>query len=51
MKKEGLDRGAGGNGRMAKTRRGLEWERYFTRKGISPYDANRLGVPNSLDSQ
>jgi ribonucleoside-diphosphate reductase alpha chain len=39
MKEEVLDRKADGNGALADTRKGLEFRRYFTREGLSPYDA------------
>src|SRR3954467_480733 len=38
MKEEVLDRKAEGNGSLAKAHKGLEFRRYFTREGISPYD-------------
>ena len=38
MKEEVLERKAGGNGHLAK-RKGLEFERYFTKEGIPPFDA------------
>src|SRR5216110_1841274 len=38
MKEEVLETKAGGNGHLTKTQRGLEFRRYFTREGISPYD-------------
>ncbi|MBI4472172.1 MAG: vitamin B12-dependent ribonucleotide reductase, partial [Acidobacteria bacterium] len=39
MKEEVLERAAGGSANLTKTQRGLEFRRYFTREGISPYDA------------
>src|SRR5690349_12717804 len=39
MKEEVLDRKADGNGNLTKSQKGLEFRRYFTREGISPYDA------------
>jgi ribonucleoside-diphosphate reductase alpha chain len=39
MKEEILERKADGNGSRAKANKGLEFRRYFTREGISPYDA------------
>src|SRR5256712_536379 len=38
MKEEALERTAGGNGNLTQTKKGLEFRRYFTREGISPYD-------------
>src|SRR5437016_1465901 len=38
MKEEVLERKADGNGAGSKTQKGLEFRRYFTREGISPYD-------------
>src|SRR5216117_3158954 len=38
MKEEILDRKADGNGDLTTARKGLEFRRYFTREGISPYD-------------
>src|SRR5918912_370716 len=38
MKEEVLERKAEGNGNQARAKRGLEFRRYFTREGISPYD-------------
>src|SRR2546425_5710755 len=38
MKEEVLDTKADGNGTLTKTQKGLEFRRYFTREGISPYD-------------
>ena len=38
MKEEVLERKAGGTGSPAKTQTGLEFRRYFTREGISPFD-------------
>src|SRR5467141_2369274 len=38
MKEEVLERTAGGNGNLTQTKKGLEFRRYFTREGISPYD-------------
>jgi len=41
MKEEVLEskaRAGGGNGHLTKTQRGLEFRRYLTREGISPYD-------------
>ena len=37
MKEEILERRAGGNGQM-KPGKGVEFRRYYTREGISPYD-------------
>jgi ribonucleoside-diphosphate reductase alpha chain len=39
MKEEVLERKADGTGIVAKAKKGLEFRRYFTREGISPYDA------------
>src|SRR5882724_6126242 len=39
MKEEVLERKTGGNGHMAKAGKGLEFRRYYTREGLSPYDA------------
>jgi len=39
MKEEVLETTAGGNGHVAETRRGLDFRRYFTRDGVSPYDS------------
>src|SRR5262245_11079155 len=39
MKEEILDIKAGENGSPTPTRKGLEFRRYFTREGISPYEA------------
>src|SRR5438094_8519579 len=39
MKEEVLERKADGNGDLTKAHKGLEFRRYFTREGISPYDA------------
>ena len=39
MKEEVLDRKADGNGDLSVTKKGLEFQRYFTREGMSPYDA------------
>ena len=39
MKEEVLERKADGNGNLAKPDKGLEFRRYFTREGISPYSA------------
>jgi ribonucleoside-diphosphate reductase alpha chain len=39
MKEEVLERKADGNGNLTKAKKGLEFRRYFTREGISPYDA------------
>ena len=39
MKEKVLETTAGGNGHLTKTQKGLEFRRYFTREGISPYDA------------
>ncbi len=39
MKEEVLERKADGNGSLAAAKKGLEFRRYFTREGISPYDA------------
>src|SRR5207249_9110707 len=38
MKEEVLERKADGNGNLTQTKKGLEFRRYFTREGISPYD-------------
>ncbi|HYR91390.1 MAG TPA: vitamin B12-dependent ribonucleotide reductase [Terriglobia bacterium] len=38
MKEEVLERTADGNGNLTKAQKGLEFRRYFTREGISPYD-------------
>src|SRR5438093_4534934 len=38
MKEEVLERKTGGTGSPAKTQTGLEFRRYFTREGISPFD-------------
>ena len=38
MKEEVLERKADGNGAGGKIQKGLEFRRYFTREGISPYD-------------
>ena len=38
MKEEILERKPDGNGAGGKTQKGLEFRRYFTREGISPYD-------------
>src|SRR5881409_3831341 len=38
MKEEVLEQKAGGNGDLTKGPKGLEFGRYFTREGISPYD-------------
>jgi ribonucleoside-diphosphate reductase alpha chain len=38
MKEEILERQPDGNGAGGKTQKGLEFRRYFTREGISPYD-------------
>src|SRR2546427_1113131 len=38
MKEEVLERTAGGNGNLTQTKKGLEFRRYLTREGISPYD-------------
>src|SRR5881296_2104341 len=38
MKEEVLEQKAGGNGDLTKGHKGLEFGRYFTREGISPYD-------------
>jgi ribonucleoside-diphosphate reductase alpha chain len=38
MKEDVLDIKAGENGGLKKGRKGLEFRRYFTREGISPYD-------------
>src|SRR5947208_11495303 len=38
MKEEVLEQKAGGNGDLTKGRKGLEFRRYFTGEGISPYD-------------
>jgi ribonucleoside-diphosphate reductase alpha chain len=39
MKEEVLERKAGGNGHLAKAAKGLQFGRYFTKDGISPFDA------------
>ena len=39
MKEEVLERKADGNGNLAKVAKGLEFRRYFSREGVSPYDA------------
>jgi ribonucleoside-diphosphate reductase alpha chain len=39
MKEEVLTRKADGNGNLTKASKGLEFRRYFTREGLSPYDA------------
>src|SRR5262245_56742204 len=39
MKEEVLAKTADGNGSLPKASKGLEFRRYFTREGISPYDA------------
>jgi ribonucleoside-diphosphate reductase alpha chain len=39
MKEEVLERKADGNGTRTAGKKGLEFRRYFTREGISPYDA------------
>jgi len=39
MKEDVLETTVGGNGHLTKTRRGLEFRRYFTREGLSPYDS------------
>src|SRR5437867_2654945 len=39
MKEEVLGTTVGGNGHLTKTQRGLEFRRYFTREGVSPYDS------------
>src|SRR5262247_3206631 len=39
MKEEVLDSKADGNGNLAKPLKGLEFRRYFTREGMSPYDS------------
>src|SRR5436190_1658658 len=38
MKEEVLERTADGNGNLTQTKKGLEFRRYFTREGMSPYD-------------
>src|SRR5215510_14641329 len=38
MKEEVLERKADGNGHLTGARKGLEFRRYFTREGVSPYD-------------
>src|SRR5438067_1682780 len=38
MKEEVLETKADGNGTVTKAQKGLEFRRYFTREGISPYD-------------
>src|ERR1700739_1152797 len=39
MKEEVLDVKAGQNVNLAKAQKGLEFRRYFTREGLSPYDS------------
>src|SRR5712671_7991537 len=39
MKEELLERKTGGNGQTARMGKGLEFRRYYTTEGISPYDA------------
>src|SRR6266513_498236 len=39
MKEDVLEGKADGNGNLTKAPKGLEFRRYFTREGISPYDA------------
>src|SRR5215467_4489293 len=39
MKEEVLEKKVGGNGHFTKGQGGIEFRRYFTRDGISPYDA------------
>src|SRR5262245_1493262 len=39
MKEEVLERKADGNGSRTTGKKGLEFRRYFTREGMSPYDA------------
>src|SRR6266852_6388053 len=39
MKEEVLERKADGTEHVSKAPKGLEFRRYFTREGISPYDA------------
>src|SRR6516225_3023911 len=38
MKEEVLERAVVGSGSLPKNQKGLEFRRYFTREGISPYD-------------
>src|SRR5438045_9182838 len=38
MKEEVLETKADGNGTVTKAQKGLEFRRYFSREGISPYD-------------
>ena len=38
MKEEILETKAEGNGTLTKTQKGVEFRRYFTREGVSPYD-------------
>ena len=38
MKEEVLGMAAGGSGHLTKTHRGIEFRRYFTKPGVSPYD-------------
>src|SRR3954454_20898448 len=39
MKEEVLERKADGNGDLTNPQKGLQFRRYFTREGISPYDS------------
>src|SRR5678809_1071879 len=39
MKEEVLEKKADGNGHLTGAKKGLEFRRYFTREGISPYDS------------
>src|SRR5215475_12748707 len=39
MKEDVLERAADANGTLAKAQKGLEFRRYFSREGISPYDS------------
>ena len=39
MKEEVLERTADGERNLTKTQKGLEFRRYFSREGISPYDS------------
>jgi ribonucleoside-diphosphate reductase alpha chain len=39
MREEILERKAEGNGHLASAQTGLEFRRYFTKEGVSPYDA------------
>ena len=38
MKEEVLETKADGNGTLTRAQKGIEFRRYFTREGISPYD-------------